>query len=98
MMILKVEIQILLIFHVHLLKVCVDIMFFFVYCIDDYKQFIVASVKPMIGRALIFNHDTRHEGEQVSKGVKYIMRTEIMFKRTSGAPSADWRTDEGYKE
>lgn len=31
--------------------------------------------------ALIFNHDTLHEGEAVTKGCKYILRTEIMFQR-----------------
>ena len=31
--------------------------------------------------ALVFNHDSMHEGEAVIKGTKYIARSEIMFQR-----------------
>ena len=31
--------------------------------------------------ALIFNHDTLHEGKPVTMGTKYIIRTEIMYRR-----------------
>ncbi len=34
-----------------------------------------------MGTALIFNHDTLHEAEPVSVGTKYIIRTEIMYRR-----------------
>jgi len=36
---------------------------------------------PFTGTALIFNHDTLHEGSEVLTGTKYIMRTGIMFRR-----------------
>lgn len=36
----------------------------------------------------MFNHDTRHEGSQVLKGVKYIMRTEVMFKVIRGTENS----------
>jgi len=39
------------------------------------------SITPRRGTALIFNHDSLHEGEAVTKGMKYILRTEIMFQR-----------------
>eukprot|EP01102_Stenamoeba_stenopodia_P010116 TRINITY_DN3011_c0_g1_i3.p1 TRINITY_DN3011_c0_g1~~TRINITY_DN3011_c0_g1_i3.p1 ORF type:complete len:669 (-),score=104.13 TRINITY_DN3011_c0_g1_i3:103-2109(-) len=39
------------------------------------------AYQPKQGSALIFNHDTFHEGEIVRKGVKYIARTSIMFRR-----------------
>ena len=42
---------------------------------------VVCSVSPRAGTALIFNHDTLHEGEQVTWHTKYIIRTEVMFKR-----------------
>ena len=42
---------------------------------------VVCSVIPQTGTALIFNHDTLHEGEPVTKGTKYIIRTEIMYRR-----------------
>ena len=39
-------------------------------------------VSPKAGTAAVFfNHDTLHEGQPVTKGTKYIIRTEIMFRR-----------------
>jgi len=34
-----------------------------------------------LGTAVIFNHDTVHSGELVTTGNKYIVRSEIMFRR-----------------
>ena len=42
---------------------------------------VACSVTPRTGTALIFNHDTLHEGEPVAMGTKYIIRTEIMYRR-----------------
>ena len=42
---------------------------------------VVCSVSPRAGTALIFNHDTLHEGQPVTDGTKYIIRTEIMYRR-----------------
>eukprot|EP01133_Synstelium_polycarpum_P022389 gene22389-26858_t len=39
------------------------------------------SVKPRLGSAVIFNHDTLHEGAEVETGVKYIIRVDMMFIR-----------------
>eukprot|EP01130_Rhizamoeba_saxonica_P003432 TRINITY_DN1456_c0_g1_i1.p1 TRINITY_DN1456_c0_g1~~TRINITY_DN1456_c0_g1_i1.p1 ORF type:complete len:553 (-),score=77.00 TRINITY_DN1456_c0_g1_i1:496-2133(-) len=44
---------------------------------------IAFRVLPKSGRALVFNHDAWHEGATVYSGEKYIMRTEVMFERTS---------------
>ena len=41
----------------------------------------ICSVSPKAGTAVIFNHDTLHEGQPVTQGTKYIIRTEIMFRR-----------------
>lgn len=38
-------------------------------------------VTPKEGTALVFNHDTLHEGLPVTDGVKYIVRTEVMYHR-----------------
>lgn len=38
-------------------------------------------VRPKEGTALVFNHDTLHEGLPVTDGVKYIIRTEVMYHR-----------------
>mmetsp|Transcript_28906 Transcript_28906/g.60154 ORF Transcript_28906/g.60154 Transcript_28906/m.60154 type:complete len:296 (-) Transcript_28906:44-931(-) len=37
------------------------------------------DVVPKIGSALIFDHDLLHEGSRVSGGIKYSVRTDIMF-------------------
>ncbi|EGG16711.1 hypothetical protein DFA_07689 [Cavenderia fasciculata] len=39
------------------------------------------SVKPRKGSAILFNHDTLHEGAEVLSGRKYIMRVDMMFLR-----------------
>lgn len=41
----------------------------------------VCFVRPKEGTALVFNHDTLHEGLPVTDGVKYILRTEVMYRR-----------------
>jgi hypothetical protein len=38
---------------------------------------LLRKVRPITGQALIFNHDTFHEGEPVISGTKYILRTEV---------------------
>ncbi len=40
-----------------------------------------ASVKPVPGRVLLFEHRLLHEGEEVSDGVKYVFRSYILFRR-----------------
>lgn len=45
---------------------------------DEYK------VEPKIGRVLIFQHrGLLHSGEDVSSGVKFTMRTDLMYKIVS---------------
>lgn len=59
----------------------------------------MCSVSPRAGTALIFNHDTLHEGQVVTAGTKYIIRTEIMFRRvdTEMLPNPlSYRENENY--
>jgi hypothetical protein len=37
--------------------------------------------KPVTGSAIIFNHNTIHQGLPVTKGLKYIIRSDIVFRR-----------------
>jgi hypothetical protein len=37
------------------------------------------KIKPERGIALIFLHDLYHEGSQVTRGVKYVLRTDVMY-------------------
>lgn len=43
------------------------------------KSIIVDSVKPVVGDALIFQHEWRHEGEEILSGRKYVLRTDILY-------------------
>jgi prolyl 4-hydroxylase len=42
-------------------------------------------IKPKIGRAIIFDHYILHEGEKLASNKKYIIRSDIMFKREGEA-------------
>jgi hypothetical protein len=44
--------------------------------------------QPQTGTAILFNHDTLHEGEVVEKGTKYLLRTSVMFRRVSDLSDA----------
>lgn len=39
------------------------------------------SVKPKPGRALLFNHHVLHEGAVVTSGLKYAVRSDVMYRR-----------------
>jgi predicted 2-oxoglutarate/Fe(II)-dependent dioxygenase YbiX len=57
---------------------------FMIYLNDDYQggetSFNNVVVKPEQGMALIFRHDLEHAGNPVEKGVKYVLRTDIMYR------------------
>jgi len=42
---------------------------------------ILCRIVPTPGMALVFNHIILHEGEALRSGVKYLMRSDIMFQR-----------------
>ena len=49
------------------------------YSDDDKTEY---KVQPKVGRVLIFQHEELfHSGEDVDGGVKYTLRTDLMFKR-----------------
>jgi prolyl 4-hydroxylase len=37
------------------------------------------TIVPEIGKALIFHHPLSHRGEEVTEGIKYVLRTDIVF-------------------
>ncbi len=43
------------------------------------------SVAPKAGRALLFNHHLLHEGARVVRGVKYAVRSDLMYRRDGAA-------------
>lgn len=38
------------------------------------------NVKPKTGSVLVFKHPLRHEGKSLISGIKYVLRTDIMYK------------------
>ncbi|MBK9658170.1 MAG: hypothetical protein IPO66_23325 [Rhodanobacteraceae bacterium] len=40
-----------------------------------------AAIAPETGTALVFMHDRTHEGELVTDGVKYVLRTDVMYRK-----------------
>lgn len=55
-----------------------------VYLNDGFKggdtDFRDLKIIPQIGSALLFIHDTWHEGAAVSEGVKYVLRSDVLYK------------------
>ena len=46
------------------------------------------SVAPRRGMGLVFEHHLVHQGAPVARGRKYVLRTDVMYRRDAG-PSAD---------
>lgn len=57
---------------------------FMIYLNNNYEggetTFSSVVVRPKKGMALIFLHDLEHEGSPVKKGIKYVLRTDIMYR------------------
>lgn len=53
-----------------------------IYCAEESN--ILLKIAPKTGMALVFNHHILHEGHQLETKTKYIMRSDIMFKKIRG--------------
>ena len=57
---------------------------FMIYLNDNFEggetKFNKLSIAPKQGMALIFLHDLEHEGCPVTAGMKYVLRTDIMYR------------------
>ena len=40
------------------------------------------QVNPSVGSVLIFDHKQLHSGDSIDKGVKYVLRTDVMYEKT----------------
>lgn len=40
------------------------------------------EVQPKEGQALVFTHAVLHEGAMVEQGIKYVLRSDVMYRRT----------------
>ncbi|WP_255405155.1 2OG-Fe(II) oxygenase [Tenacibaculum sp. MAR_2010_89] len=59
---------------------------FLIYLNDDFEggetEFRkLFTISPKKGTALVFKHRLMHEGKEIISGIKYILRTDIMYKR-----------------
>lgn len=52
------------------------------YELGDILQF---SIKPSPGKALLFAHESLHEGAPVIRGHKYVLRTDVLYRWNSPA-------------
>lgn len=57
---------------------------FMIYLNNNYTggqtTFAKSVITPMQGMALIFLHSLPHEGAEVTSGIKYVLRTDIMYR------------------
>ncbi|XP_064602326.1 uncharacterized protein LOC135468167 [Liolophura sinensis] len=49
------------------------------FCAEEKK--ILCRLQPLEGQAIVFNHHRLHEGGRLKSGVKYILRTDLMYRR-----------------
>ena len=66
-------------------------------------------VNPTTGQGVLFDHTLRHESTELEAGVKYAIRTDVMYRRVNNLSTevfskkrkqtgnySDYETDEGY--
>ncbi len=55
-----------------------------IYLNDDFQggetTFQERSIAPVTGKCVVFPHHLEHEGSEVHKGVKYVLRTDVMYR------------------
>ena len=58
---------------------------FMVYLNEDFAggetRFETFAVRPRTGTALVFLHPLLHEGAEIERGRKYVMRSDVMYRR-----------------
>jgi hypothetical protein len=61
---------------------------FMIYLNDNYTGgstiFNDLVIQPKLGTALVFFHDLEHEGSAVIQGIKYVLRSDIMYRLDTG--------------
>lgn len=58
---------------------------FMIYLNDGFEggatEFPDTAVEPVTGLALVFDHLSRHQGAEVVRGRKYVLRSDVMYRR-----------------
>lgn len=57
---------------------------------DGRRGMQVAAVQPVRGRAIVFDHDLWHDGEPVTRGVKHVLRTDVLYRSTDPRRGYVW--------
>lgn len=57
---------------------------------------VIARFRPRMGSLILFDHGIWHAGETVTAGTKYIMRSDVLFRRLDAAIDASDDTHRGY--
>jgi prolyl 4-hydroxylase len=61
---------------------------FMVYLNDNFQggdtAFRGLRVQPRQGMALVFLHELYHEGSEITQGVKYVLRSDVMYRTAAG--------------
>jgi len=65
--------------------------------LDDQSQVKRLSVRPMTGRVLIFEHHLPHEGSTLLTGVKYTVRTDVIYELDGKHPYMGPRWSTGVR-
>lgn len=64
-----------------------SLLTFMIYLNQDFSggetEFEDQRVLPRTGDALIFTHGLRHQGAEVRRGTKYVLRSDVMFRRVA---------------
>ncbi len=59
---------------------------FIVYLNDDFEggatEFRTEMITPQPGTALVFPHELAHQGAEIICGTKYVLRTDVMYRRS----------------
>lgn len=64
----------------------------------DQQKNCTLTVHPTEGTALVFTHDCLHEGQTVDSGVKYVLRSDIMFQRTLKLETISYKDVDLYRQ
>lgn len=66
-----------------------SLLTFMIYLNDGFEggdtEFRTEFVQPQAGMALVFPHRAVHQGSAIVSGTKYVLRTDVMYRRTSEA-------------
>lgn len=52
------------------------------------KSDLVARLRPRAGSLIVFDHGIWHAGEEVTRGVKHVLRSDLVFRRITGLAAA----------